>query len=88
MVSSKRVVSDKQFQCSRAGSTIRFIVTEVSLQLSSPGIPAAIAFAPKCSGWPDCGAFPVGFPQEIGSVAVGVDTGCPYFNARTSATSF
>lgn len=88
MASSKRVVSDKQFQCSRVGTTVRFVVTEVSLHLSSPGIPATIAFAPKCFGLPNCGAFSVGFPQEMGSVAIGVDTGCPYFNARTSPNSF
>lgn len=83
MSSSKRIVTDKTFNCQRAEKAVRFTVTEVALHLSSPGIPAAIAHAPKCSGYPACGVFPVGFPQELGSVSLVAQTGCPFFDSRS-----
>lgn len=82
MSSDKCIVTDKTFNCQRAGSKVRFTVTEVSLHLGGGGIPAAIAHAPKCSGYPFCGVFPVGFPQELGAISTAAVTGCPFFDSR------
>jgi len=82
MSTTKRIVIDKTLTCQRAGTTVRVTVTEVALQLGTVGLPATIAHAPKCYGWPPCGAFPLGFPQEMGEVSISAVTGCPFFDGR------
>jgi len=83
-VNNKKIpmTSTTDYQCTRVGKTVQFTLKGVKLY-GSHILPAAIAYAPKCSGWSACGAFANGFPQELWAIPHGTKTGCPYFDNRT-----
>ena len=79
----KQIHSTEKFACRKAKATVRFTVTRISTAGASPGPDRQLAYKPGCSGWSPCGAFPRGFPQEIGAVSLGTPTGCPWFDDRS-----
>ena len=79
---TRKIHSTEALICPRAKARVRFTVTRVSTAGAAPAPDPNLTYKPDCTGWSACGAFEMGFPQEVSAVAAGTPTGCPWFDER------